>query len=153
MNTHVKRLVIVILPLVLGTFPSLFVTAQSSWYGALIKPAINPPDWIFGPVWTVLYILMGIALFLVIESESSYRAMALKLFWVQLVLNVTWTFMFFGFESPLLGLINIVALWILIIATIFYFFAISKTAGWLLVPYIVWVSFAMFLNFSIWSLN
>lgn len=153
MNKFLGKLLVIVSPLLLGSFAVFFTSADSVWYSSLVKPAFSPPDWMFGPIWIIFYILMGIALFIVVESESSYRKVAIKVFVAQLALNIIWTLMFFGLESPLLGLINIIALWIFIIVTIFYFFAISKTAGWLLVPYIVWVTFAMFLNFSVYGLN
>ncbi|MGE5654384.1 MAG: TspO/MBR family protein [Bacillota bacterium] len=130
-------------------------SSVNTWYQSLVKPSFNPPAWVFGPVWTVLYILMGIALYLVWNQVSKGKAgrEALLVFAVQLILNVLWSFAFFGLQSPLAGLIVIILLWLSIIATIRSFYEVSPTAAYLLVPYILWVSFAAVLNFSIWWLN
>jgi len=133
---------------------------QSSWYAEIVKPALNPPSWVFGPVWTTLFALMGIAAFLVWSSYAKSTKdkkkgirVALILFGVQLVLNTLWSIIFFGLHSPGGALIEIVFLWLAILATIIAFAKISKPAAWLLVPYIAWVSFAMYLNYAIWALN
>lgn len=153
MKKFLSRLVIIATPLVLGSFGSIVTSADSSWYMSLAKPPFNPPGWVFGPVWVFLYLLMGIALFLVFESESSFKKKAIKVFWIQFALNVMWSFAFFGLESAILGLLVIFFLWVAIIFTIYQFFRVCRTSGWLLVPYFLWVTFAMFLNFSIFSLN
>jgi benzodiazapine receptor len=137
----------------LGTFATQ--TGPGSWYDLLVKPAINPPSFVFAPVWTTLFILMGIALYLVWmegTDRPDVRA-ALGVFGVQLVLNVLWSYAFFAFRSPLLGLIDIVFLWAAIAATIVLFFRVNRTAAYLLVPYLLWVTFATFLNYSILVLN
>lgn len=139
-----------------GFVGSLFTTPSiSTWYASIQKPSFNPPNWVFGPVWTTLFILMGISLFLVWRKGYADRQVkvALCIFAVQLVLNIIWSFMFFGLRNPLAGLLEIAVLWISIVLTIVYFYNISKAAGLLLVPYILWVSFAAFLNFTIWRLN
>lgn len=139
-----------------GFAGSLFTTSSiPTWYASIQKPSFNPPNWVFGPVWTTLFILMGISLFLVWRHGYADRQVkiALVLFAVQLVLNITWSFMFFGLRNPLAGLLEIAVLWISIVLTIVYFYNISRAAGLLLVPYILWVSFAAFLNFIIWRLN
>lgn len=130
-------------------------SSVNTWYQELVKPSFNPPSWLFGPVWTVLYILMGIALFLVWQevSEGHTSQGALVTFAIQLLLNVLWSFAFFGLRSPLAGLVVIVLLWLAILATILSFYRVSPTAAYLLVPYVLWVSFAAILNFSIWWLN
>ena len=130
-------------------------TGQDSWYATLIKPSFNPPSWLFGPVWTLLYVLMGISLFLVIMEGKKGRniRIPLILFAVQLILNTLWSFAFFGLESPLYGLLVIIPLWVFIFATIVTFYPIRKAAAWLLVPYIAWVSFATILNYALYSLN
>jgi benzodiazapine receptor len=127
----------------------------STWYELLKKPFFNPPNWVFGPVWTGLYVLMGISLFIAWQrgKGNSQVKIALVFFFVQLILNACWSLAFFGLKSPLLGLINIVLLWIAIFITIRKFLRISRTAAFLLVPYILWVSFAVLLNFSFWTLN
>lgn len=124
------------------------------WYRELVKPALNPPGWVFGPVWTALYLLMGIALYLVWSRYSVPGAtLAVGVFAVQLLLNALWTPAFFGAESPLLGLVVIVPLLALIALTVGLFWRISIVAGILLIPYLAWVSFATYLNAAIWWLN
>ena len=139
-----------------GVIGAIFTTpAIPTWYAALKKPPFTPPGWIFSPVWITLYLLMGVSAFVVWSKgwgDSRVR-IALSLFVVQLVLNALWSLMFFGLRSPSAGFINIVVLWIFILLTMLYFFKVSTTAGALLVPYVLWVSFAAVLNFSIWRLN
>ncbi|MBN1572859.1 MAG: tryptophan-rich sensory protein [Deltaproteobacteria bacterium] len=139
-----------------GIIGSLF-TAPSvpTWYASLTKPSFNPPDWIFSPVWIALFFLMGISLFLVIREGFKKREvkLAVWVFAVQLVLNVLWTLIFFGLKAPLAAFIEIILLWIAILVTIIRFFPISRLAGYLLIPYIAWVSFAALLNISIFILN
>jgi translocator protein len=133
-----------------------FATASNigGWYATLSKPGFNPPNWIFGPVWTLIYILMGIALFLVWKQPASlYRSNSLWLFFIQLLLNFLWSFIFFYFHKIGLALVDIVALLIFIILTIFSFSRLDKKAAWLMVPYICWVSFATILNGAIYRLN
>jgi len=124
-------------------------SSVKSWYLTdLIKPSFNPPSWIFGPVWTLLFFLMGIALYLVWIKKNN-----LFWFWVQLFLNILWSFLFFGLHSPLLALFEIIILWFAILITIIKFWSFNKKASLLLFPYLVWVGFASFLNFSIARLN
>ncbi len=157
MYSMILRLVISILVCQLAGFVgSIFTrTSVSTWYAALNKPSFNPPNGIFSPVWITLYVLMGIAAFLVWNQGLEKREVkaALIIFGVQLVLNALWSAAFFGLQSPFAGLIVIVALWIFILLTILYFFRLSSPAGVLLLPYIGWVSFAAVLNFSLWRLN
>lgn len=129
-------------------------TDTGAWYQALEKPWWNPPDWVFAPVWTVLYLSMAIAAWLV-WRRAGFRggAAALGLFAVQLALNVAWSGIFFGLQSPGYALIEIVVLWAAIAATIAAFHRRSTAAAWLLGPYLVWVSFAAALNGTIWMLN
>jgi len=168
-----------------GIVGSFFtISAIPNWYAGLVKPALNPLAWVFGPAWTTLYALMGIAAFLVWSSYAEASAdkkkgikVALILFGIQLVLNTLWSIIFFGLHSPGWALVDIVLLWLAILATIVAFYKISppshkategqgppsssiwttdghgKLAAWLLAPYILWVSFAMYLNYSIWALN
>ena len=141
-----------------GLLGSVFtISAIPTWYAMLVKPALNPPSWIFAPVWTTLYILMGIAAFLVWHKWRTHRKrdvkIALAVFAVQLALNALWSIVFFGLHSPAWALVNIVALWLAIVWTMIAFAKISRLAMYLLVPYIVWVSFAAYLNFAIWALN
>jgi tryptophan-rich sensory protein len=139
-----------------GLIGSVF-TASSipTWYAGIVKPALNPPAWVFGPVWTMLFALMGIAAFMVWKKRVGRKdaKIALGIFAGQLVLNTLWSVIFFGLRSPGGALVEIVFLWLAILATIVTFAKISKPAAWLLAPYIVWVSFAMYLNFAIWTLN
>jgi tryptophan-rich sensory protein len=124
------------------------------WYPALQKPSWNPPAWLFGPVWTVLYIMMAIAAWLIWQRQGlAGVSSALGLFGFQLILNALWSPLFFGLRSPLAGLMDIVPLWAAILATILSFWKISAVAGVLLIPYWLWVSFATALNFAIWRLN
>ncbi len=129
--------------------------AISAWYAELQKPRFTPPDYVFGPVWISLYILMGIAAFLVWRRGFHHQVVkrALAIFGVQLVLNMLWSFLFFGLRSTLAGLIGIFILGIAIILTVRSFLAVSRPAGLLLIPYFLWVSFATGLNLSIWWLN
>ncbi len=139
-----------------GFVGSIFTApAIPIWYKGLAKPSFTPPDRVFAPVWTVLFLLMGIALFLVwrvgLRDERVRKGMVI--FGIQLLLNVSWSIAFFGFRSPLAGLIVIAVLWAAILVTIFDFFRISRVAGALLVPYIAWVSYAAILNLSFYFLN
>ncbi len=136
----------------IGNIGSLATLSQiTTWYAALNKPWFNPPSGIFGPVWTILFALMGIALYLVWQQKNNKRA--LTLFGVQLALNALWSFIFFGWHQPGWAFIEIVIMWIAILATIIEFHKISKTAAWLMVPYLAWVTFASVLTFAVWQLN
>ena len=129
------------------------IQAQS-FYGQLVQPAWAPPPGVFGPVWTTLYTLMGIAAWLVWKPEGfKHAAVPMTLFGVQLVLNVCWSWIFFGMHQPGWAFVEIVVLWLAIVATTVAFFRRSKIAGWLLMPYLAWVTFAAVLNFAIWRLN
>lgn len=125
----------------------------SGWYQTLDKPAWNPPNSVFGPVWTTLFILMAIAAWLVWKRGGSNARRPLTLFAAQLVLNVGWSWVFFGMHQPGWAFVEIVVLWTALLATVIGFFRCSAPAGWLLVPYLAWVSFAAALNFTIWRLN
>ena len=141
---------------VIGATGSVFTTTgPNSWYASLVKPWFNPPGWLFAPAWTTLFTLMGIALYLVLMDGRASRWFkpAIAIFAFQFLLNVLWSYFFFGLESPLLGLIDILLLWIAILACILVFMRIRQLAGILLVPYILWVSFATLLNYSIFVLN
>jgi translocator protein len=138
-----------------GAIGSLF-TAPSigTWYALLQKPSFNPPNWIFAPVWTTLFALMGIAVFMIWEKRNDRRAKnALLVFTFQMVLNVMWSILFFGGHSPLAGFIDIIILWMVIVWTIAVFRKVSPWSAWLLVPYLAWVSFAAYLNYSLMILN
>ncbi len=135
---------------------SLFTTsAIDTWYATLQKPFFNPPSWVFGPVWTLLYLLMGISLYIVwiTKTDKKTKRKAITFFFIQLALNVLWSILFFGLKSPIAAFIGIIVLWLAILLTIKNFLQISKAAGWLLIAYLAWVSFATILNLSIVILN
>ncbi|HOI58826.1 MULTISPECIES: TspO/MBR family protein [unclassified Methanoculleus] len=135
---------------------SLFtMPAIPTWYAGLVKPALNPPAWVFGPVWTVLYILMGVALYLVWIRGWDRKdvKVAMAIFGVQLVLNVLWSYLFFGLQAPFFALIEIVLLWLAILMTIGAFYRVSVPAAVLLVPYLLWVTFATYLTYGVYVLN
>jgi tryptophan-rich sensory protein len=131
-----------------------FATQNSidTWYAALAKPSWNPPNWIFAPVWTLLYIMMGVAAWLVWKTGDRIGP-AMVLFGLQLVFNLLWSLIFFGLRSPGLALIEVVFLWGSVLLTMLAFFGRQTAAGWLFVPYLAWVSFAAILNAAIWWLN
>jgi tryptophan-rich sensory protein len=155
LNDILKLAVSIILCQLAGFLGSLFTTpAIPTWYQTLHKPFFTPPNWIFSPVWISLFLLIGISLFLVWRRQDHPQAkIALIFFFVQLILNTLWSAAFFGLRSPLLGLIDIVLLWVAILLTIQNFSKVSKMAGFLLLPYLLWVGFAALLNFSLWILN
>lgn len=133
-----------------GLAGSIFTfSSVSSWYPTLVKPFFNPPPWIFGPVWTTLYFLMGLSLFLIWGKKNTDY----KWFWIQLVLNFAWSIVFFGLRSPALALAVIILLLVSIILMLNSFKKVSQTASWLNFPYLVWVGFASLLNLSIVILN
>jgi len=135
-----------------GILGSVFTTASiPTWYAGIHKPSFNPPNWVFGPVWTLLYILMGISWYLVWSTGPTKTA--LLFFSIQLVLNVLWSILFFGLKNPVLASMEIIVLWLAILGSIISFYTISKTASFLLLPYIIWVSFAALLAISIALLN
>ncbi len=125
------------------------------WYATLLKPAFNPPNWIFGPVWTSLYALMAYAFYriLAMPDAAAGRMFAIVLFLLQISLNASWSWAFFYAHSPLAGLIVIALMWIVLVNTLVEFVNLDRIAGWALVPYLAWVSFAAILNFAIWQLN
>lgn len=138
-------------------FAGSYVTTPNidTWYATLNKPFFNPPNWIFGPVWTLLYALMGISLYLVWNKNKYTKKdkLALLVFCIQLFLNFFWSFSFFGLEMPLLAFFVMLAMWVAIFYTIVLFKKINKTAAYLLIPYLLWVSFATLLNLFIVILN
>jgi tryptophan-rich sensory protein len=151
-----KLVIAVAISLAAGGLGSIFTSsAIPTWYTTLSRPALNPPNWIFAPVWTTLFVLMGIAAFLIWKRgiDKPKNREALKIFLGQLILNVLWSFIFFGLHNPGLAFLEIIFLWLAILATILSFSKISKTAAYLLIPYIAWVSFASYLNLAIWQLN
>lgn len=138
---------------ILGAF--FTISAIPTWYADLTKPFFNPPNWLFGPVWTILYTLMGISLYLIWVKpiKLQLKKPAIRVFLLQLGLNFLWTPIFFGVQSPEWALINIILMWLSIVATIIRFYSLNAVAAALLIPYLLWVSFASFLNASIVVLN
>lgn len=155
-KNFIKLIIALIIPQLFAIAGSLFTdTGTNSWYNLIEKPAFNPPNWVFGPVWTILYVLMGISAFLIWRQGLNKKEIrfALLIFIFQLSLNLFWSFIFFGLKNPGIALTEIISLWFAILATILAFYQINKIAAYLLIPYILWVSFAAFLNYSIWNLN
>lgn len=147
MRNLFKIIIAIVACELVGVLGSLFTTpAIGSWYAFLEKPSFSPPNWLFGPAWTLLYALMGVAIALVWPRLS-------KLFVLQLLVNGVWSFLFFGLHNPLLGLADIAVLWVLILVLLAKFYRLNKTSFWLFVPYFLWVSFATALNFFVWRLN
>ncbi len=142
---------------IVGSLGSIFTASQiPSWYAGLVKPAFNPPNWVFGPVWTTLFALIGIAFYLVWMERARTKTAAnaaMIIFGIQFVFNILWSALFFGLNSPLYGMVCIVILWASIAMTIIAFYRVTKPAAYLLVPYILWVSFAAVLNYAILTLN
>lgn len=140
-----------------GVIGSIFTVPNiPTWYANLSKPEWSPPNWLFGPVWISLYALMGIAAWLVWRRRAEASTLARTTLWLyglQLVANVTWSWLFFGWRRPDWGLAVILVLTVLIAVTMYYFQRVDKRAAWLLAPYLLWVCFASFLNFAIWQLN
>lgn len=139
-----------------GIIGSVFTfSAIPTWYASLIKPSFNPPSWVFGPVWTILYLLMGISLYLIISKGLKKKEVkaAVNLFVWQLIANSLWSIIFFGMKNVQLALIEIIVLLVLVFTTIQKFYMINRVAAYLLVPYFLWGSFATFLTYCIWILN
>ncbi|PIY93631.1 MAG: TspO protein [Candidatus Magasanikbacteria bacterium CG_4_10_14_0_8_um_filter_32_14] len=159
MKIDFKKLIIsVVVCQLAGVVGSVFTFSSiSNWYVYLNKPSFNPPNWIFGPVWTVLFLLMGISLYIIWNNKAilqkNKKREAINIFVFQLFLNVLWTLLFFGLKSPALAFFEITVLWMTIFITIFKFKKFSSLAAWLLIPYLLWVSFASVLNFALWALN
>jgi tryptophan-rich sensory protein len=154
-NDIVKLVVALAASFLAAVVGSVFtIPAITTWYSSLNKPFFTPPDWLFGPAWTVLYILMAIALYLVWkEPKSKQRDSAIALYAGQLIVNVLWSVGFFGFHNILLGVVLIVLMLVLILLTTYEFYKISKPAAYAMVPYILWVSFATCLNAAVYLLN
>jgi len=157
MNKYIKILIFVLTCVGIGYLSGLVTQSSvTTWFPTLVKPSFNPPSWLFAPVWSLLYIMMGIAAGLVwsrIDFEKEAVRKALLFFTIQLALNALWSLLFFGLKNPLLALIEIVLLWLMIYETYVKFGKIDKIAGYLFIPYLFWVSFATVLNGSIWWLN
>jgi len=174
-----KLIIAIALTEVAGVIGAIFTTPLTlDWYADLTKPGLNPPDWLFGPVWIMLYALIGVALYLVWKNNWKVRNHILErgqktwnrfserfwtgswqkqnviaIFGIQLFLNILWTYIFFGLKFPLLAFFEILALWFAILYTIVNFYRVSKASAYLLIPYILWVSFAAYLNLFVFMLN
>ncbi len=157
MKRFYKLIISVILPVMVGWVSSYFTASSvKTWFVTLKKPVFNPPAWLFAPVWTTLYILMGIAFYLIWKNNIAkydLKKRAISFYFIQLLLNFFWSVIFFYARQPGWAFAEILILLLMICVTTFYFYKISKTAGWLMVPYILWVCFAAVLNYSIWQLN
>lgn len=155
MNKYLKLIVCVLLTLFVGGISGVATASGiNNWFMTLNKPFFNPPNYLFGPVWTVLYLLMGISLFLILQSTlKELKSKALLIFAIQLSLNFLWSFLFFKFQLIGLSFIEIIMIWISILAMIISFYKINRIAAWLQIPYLLWVSFAIVLNGAIWWLN
>ncbi len=162
LNDFIKLIIAVGVCELAGVVGSIFtVSSISTWYAGLIKPVLNPPSWVFGPAWITLYFLMGVAAFLIWSSYAKATdgqrrrtiKIALGIFGVQLFLNAIWSIIFFGLKNPGWAFVDITLLWLAIVGTIIVFSKVSRPAMLLLLPYILWVSFAGYLNYSIWTLN
>jgi tryptophan-rich sensory protein len=157
-HSFLKLVITIVVSELAGVIGSIFtISAIPTWYAGLMKPVINPPSWLFGPVWVILYALMGVAAFLVwrwgSKEKRETKEKALGIFCLQLILNVAWSIIFFGLHSPLWAFVCIIVLWLAILWTMVVFYKLSKPAMYLLLPYILWVSFAAYLNYSILILN
>ncbi len=150
-----KLIICIAIPLIIGAVSGFFTAeAIPNWYAGLQKPAFNPPNWIFGPVWTTLYVLMGISLYMIVGLPASEeRTQAIWIFGLQMLLNFTWSFIFFKWQRPSWAFAEIILLWISILWMIVSFYKLKPVAGLLQLPYIAWVSFASMLNYAIWQLN
>lgn len=148
-------LVAVLLCEVAGTLPGVATAGDvAAWYPTLAKPAFTPPAWVFGPVWVVLFALLGVAAYLVVrDGAGEDRGVAVRLFLGQFALNVSWTLAFFGARSVVGGLVVVLALWIAVVATVVAFDRVNRAAALLLLPYLAWVTFAAALNVGVWWLN
>ena len=157
MNKFSRIAIVVTICLAVGYLSGMVTRASiTTWYPTLVKPSFNPPNWIFAPVWTSLYVMMGIAAGLIwnqIPSQKEAVTKALQFFAIQLVLNALWSYLFFGMYNLMLATIEVVLLWLMIFETYSQFAKINKTASYLMLPYLAWVSFASVLTASIWWLN
>ena len=156
MNTYVKLTISVLACLAVGGISGYLTTSEiTTWYATLHKPSFNPPNYLFAPVWTTLYILMAISFWLIWKSDTSkdLKNKAMLFFCIQLALNFFWSIIFFNLHQPGYAFAEIILMWIFIFLSMYAFHPISKTAAYLLIPYLCWVSFAAVLNYSIWQLN
>ena len=152
---YIKLVISIAIPLFIGFIGSFFTSSSvDTWYKTLKKPDFNPPNWVFSPVWTLLFILIGLSFYIIWKNNfGGKKVLLLNIFFTQLFANLIWSLFFFGLRSPFLALIDIIVLWLAILVNIIVFYRVSKPAGILLVPYILWVSFAALLNFYLYILN
>jgi benzodiazapine receptor len=150
-----KLILSLILPLSIGAFAGMFTSeAIPGWYATLNRPSFNPPNWLFGPVWTTLYILMGISFYMIWKQEKSKeRDLALLFFLIQLALNFAWSFIFFYFNKIGFAFAEIVLLWLSIVLMMIRFYKIKPITAYINIPYLLWVSFASMLNLAFYLLN
>ncbi len=156
MSNTAKLAICIVLTVGLGSLGGIFTAAEiQGWYLQLNKPSWNPPNWLFAPVWSALYLLMGISLYQIWKTPANTDAKrwAVIIFIAQFVLNFLWSYIFFREHLMGWAFVEIIVMWIAILCTIIAFSRINKTAAWLLVPYISWVSFAAILNYTVWQLN
>ena len=151
-----KLIISIIIVFLAGAVGTVYTLPQiTTWYAALTKPSWTPPNWTFGPIWSTLYVLMGISLFLVWRESLERKdvKIAILVFAVQLTINIIWSLVFFGGHNIFGGLVLVIILWIAILANIIVFYRVSKAAGLILIPYLIWVSIASYLNYSVFLLN
>jgi tryptophan-rich sensory protein len=155
LNKFLKLMLCLAIPLLVGSIAGFATTPNiKEWYQYLQKPVFSPPNWIFGPMWTLLYIIMGVGLYLIWESEKNeLRTRALKVFFIQLAFNFAWSFIFFEFRLTGVAFFEIILVWISVLAMIITFYPVNKKAALLQIPYILWVTFASALNGAVWYLN
>ncbi len=155
MPKFLKLVISIAIPLVIGFLGSIFTSSSvDSWYKTINKPVFTPPGWLFGPAWTILFILIGLSFYFVwINNFGDKLWLCIGVFVVQLILNLLWSFLFFTLKAPLLAFVEIVVLWVAILVNILVFFKVTKVAGYLLIPYILWVTFASALNLVVYLLN
>ena len=156
MNKWIRLIIAILVCQLAGVVGSIFTAPSiATWYSKLQKPFFSPPNWVFAPVWITLFTLIGISLYLIWNKglKDKLVKVSISVFAVQLILNVLWSFLFFGLQNPFYGLIEIIMLWIAILITILKFYKVDKRAGLLLLPYILWVSIATVLNYYIFVLN
>ena len=155
LNISIYKIILFFLPFIVGTTSGILsMSGETSWYKNLIKPSFNPPGWIFGPVWTILYLLMGVALLKIYEHDYLKNTKkGLNLFGIQMLFNFTWSLVFFKWHLIDVAFFNIIILWIFIILNTLYLRQIKKSYTWLFIPYFLWVSFASVLNGTLWYLN
>ena len=156
MQKRIKLIISIIIPFIAAAIGSFFTSsAVMTWYTTLQRPSFSPPNWIFAPVWTILYLLMGISLYLVWREgwDNKDVKKGMIVFFIHLVLNAAWSIIFFGLQLPFYAFVEIIFLWFSIYLTMLLFSNVSRKAAYLLVPYILWVSFALVLNYFIFILN